>query len=275
MKALARSYIWWSNIDDEIEEAVQRCATCQQHQKNPLEAPAHPWEFPSGPWERLHIDHAGPVNGKMFLVIVDAYSKWIEVEVTKSTDAQSTVKILRKLFSVHGLPRVLVSDNGPGFASEELNEFLKLNGVKHLYSAPYHPASNGQAERTVRTFKETIKKLQIGDIETRLCRFLFRYRVTPHTLTGPLLQNCCLSAGCVPHSPNYDRKHVLACGISNWNRYFPRKLGRFRLERRYSRRILVEEISGCPELSLKFWERPTTKGCCQMGESFIAMWISW
>ena len=89
--------------------------------------PTHPWEFPSGPWERLHIDHAGHVDGKMFLVIVDAYSKWIEVEVVKSMDAQSIVKILRKLFSVHGLPRVVVSDNGPGFASEELNEFLKLD----------------------------------------------------------------------------------------------------------------------------------------------------
>jgi hypothetical protein len=120
----------------------------------------------------------------MFLVVVDGHSKWIDVEIVKSTDAGSTVSTLRKLFSTHGLPRVIVSDNGPGFASEEFNTFLERNGVKHLYSAPYHPSSNGQAERTVRTFKEALKKLSEGDVETKLSRFLFRYRVTPHTLTG-------------------------------------------------------------------------------------------
>ena len=179
MKSLARSYLWWPGVDKDIEEMVRQCENCQKNQKNPIGAPVHSWEYPRSPWERIHVDHAGPVNGKMFLVVVDSFSKWIEVEVVGSTNAESTTAVLRKMFATHGIPRVLVSDNGPGFASDEFNVFLKRNGVKHLYSAPYHPSSNSQAERTVRTFKESLKSMKEGNIDTKLCRFLFTYRITP------------------------------------------------------------------------------------------------
>ena len=96
MKALARSYVWWPGLDKEIEELVECCGTCQRHQGNPNAAPIHPWEKPSGPWQRVHIDHAGPVDGKTYLIAVDSYSKWIEVEVVKSTDATNSAKVLRK-----------------------------------------------------------------------------------------------------------------------------------------------------------------------------------
>ena len=149
----------------------------------PNAAPIHPWERPSGPWERVHIDHAGPVEGKMLLVACDAYSKWVEVDVVRSTDAKSSATVLRRWFAMHGLPKVVVSDNGPGFASEEFNDFLRSNGIRHIFTAPYHPSSNGQAERTVRTLKDALKVLK-GDIETKLCRFLFKYRITPQTCTN-------------------------------------------------------------------------------------------
>ena len=91
---------------------------------------------------------------------------------------------LRKIFALHGLPQVIVSDNGPAFIGPEIKEFFQKNGVRHLYTAPYHPASNGQAERMVQTFKESMKKLQHGDIETKLSRLLFGYRTTPSSVTG-------------------------------------------------------------------------------------------
>ena len=184
MKALARSYVWWPVLDADIESTVRRCQTCQMNQSKPAAAPVHAWEFPSTPWERIHIDHAGPTNGNTFLVVVDSFSKWVEVERVRSTDAKTTCAILRKIFATHGLPKVVVSDNGPGFASAEFNVFLKRNGVRHLYSAPYHPSSNGQAERFVRTFKESLKSMKEGDVDTKLSRFLFRYRITPQTTTG-------------------------------------------------------------------------------------------
>ena len=103
--------------------------------------------------------------------------------MVKSTDATNSAKVLRKWFAMHGLPHVIVSDNGPGFASSEFGEFLKFNGVRHMFTALYHPSSNGQAERMVRTLKDALKVLK-GDVETKLCRFLFKYRITPHTSTG-------------------------------------------------------------------------------------------
>ena len=77
-----------------------------------------------------------------------------------------------------------MTDNGAVFTSDEFEDFLKTNGVTHTRTAPYHPASNGLAERAVQTFKQGIKRIQGGSLETRLSRFLFKYRITPHTTTG-------------------------------------------------------------------------------------------
>ena len=77
MKALAHSYIWWPGMDEEINNLVKSCSVCQQSQPAPAVAPLHSWEWPSEPWSRLHLDFAGPFMGHMFLIIVDAHSKWL------------------------------------------------------------------------------------------------------------------------------------------------------------------------------------------------------
>ena len=79
MKALARSYVWWLNINGRLEELAKACSGCQQNQKIPNKAPLHPWEWATAPWQRIHIDYAGPFQNSMFLVVVDAHSKWKEV----------------------------------------------------------------------------------------------------------------------------------------------------------------------------------------------------
>ena len=74
MKALARSYVWWPKIDVDIERTVSLSKVCQSMRSNPPGAPVHPWTFPSAhPWSRLHVDFAGTVAGRMYLVLVDAY----------------------------------------------------------------------------------------------------------------------------------------------------------------------------------------------------------
>ena len=122
----------------------------------------------------------------MFFIVVDAHSKWPEVYEMTSTNVQSTIDVLRHLFAVYGSPLQLVSDNEPQFISAELSEFFQENGVKHIRSAPYHPASNRLAERFVRSFKEAMKA---AEASTRLCRwkldnFLLKYRATPYGTTG-------------------------------------------------------------------------------------------
>ena len=171
-------------MDEAIEEVSRNCTTCAINQNNPAAAPIHPWETPNAPWLRIHMDFAGPYHGKMFLIVVDAYSKWLEVAMMAEATSRATVNKLRQIFSTHGLPQVSVSDNGPAFIGDELKSFMKRNGIKQVYSAPYHPASNGQAERMVRTFKESLATMKQGDLQIKLDRLLYKYRITPHSTTG-------------------------------------------------------------------------------------------
>ena len=122
-------------------------------------APLHPWSFPDQPWCRLHMDYARPVDNHMLLVVVDAFSKWIEVFPVKSASSATTIGKLRALFATHGIPESIVSDNGSPFTSSEMKEFFTANGVKQVTSSPYHPSSNGLAERAVQTCKSALKKI--------------------------------------------------------------------------------------------------------------------
>ena len=161
MKYLARSHFWWPDLDKNIEESSKACLACQSTKNLPAKAPLHPWTWSSIPWERIEVDFAGPFLGKMFLVVVDAHFKWPEVIVMASTMATRTITALRELFARNGIPNQLVSDNdsdnGPQFVSEEFKQFLANNGVRHIRSSPYHPASNRAAERMVQTMKSALK----------------------------------------------------------------------------------------------------------------------
>ena len=108
----------WPGLDDNITNVMQTCTSCQATRSSPLVAQLHPWEWPSQPWSILHIDFAGPPMGKMFLVIVDTHSKWLDVQVMKSI-ATKTIKKLKILFASFGSPKKIVSDNGPTVTSED------------------------------------------------------------------------------------------------------------------------------------------------------------
>ena len=144
----------------------------------------HPWEWPEHPWERIHIDYTGPFMGKMFLLVIDAHSRWMEVETVNTASIQNTIEHLRSMFSRFGLPQVMVTDNGTCFTSHEFKEFARLDHIRHLTIAPYHPSSNGLAERAVQTIKLGMKKQTNGTIQTKLSRFLFHYRLAPNATTG-------------------------------------------------------------------------------------------
>ena len=179
MKSLARMYVWWPNIN-----AVRLCHECQQVQSSPAVAPLNPWKWPSRPWARLHLDFAGPFLGKNILITVDAHSKWIEAVCTPSRSSNSVIEELCTMFAKFGLPEMIVTDNSTGFVSEEFESFLRSNGIKHTTSAPYHPASNGLAERAVQIVKRGLKKVTSGSMNTRLAKVLFSYRITPQGTTG-------------------------------------------------------------------------------------------
>ena len=132
----------------------------------------------------------------MILVVADAHSKWIEANIVNSATTATTIHKLRAMFATHGLPQTVVSDNGSVFTSSDFEEFMQMNGIRHIRTVPYHPASNGLAERAVQTLKEGLKKLTNGCLEIKLSCFLFQYRITSHTTTGQapaqLLMGRCL-----------------------------------------------------------------------------------
>ena len=186
MKALARSYLWWLGLDGELEKLAKACVQCQKEQNSPAVAPLHPWLWPARPWARVHLDFAGPFQGRNFLIAVDAHSKWPEVVEMMTTTATQTVTVLRRMFAANGLPEHLVSDNGPQFTSEEFASFCRFNGIKHIRVSPYHPSSNGLAERFVQTFKVAMRKSEKDGLSFshRLSSFLLLYRATPQGTTA-------------------------------------------------------------------------------------------
>lgn len=118
--------------------------------------------------------------------MVDAHSKWPEVIKMSTTTSSQTIDVLRTVFSRNGLPTTLVSDNGPQFTSKEFEDFVNANGIKHVKTSPYHPSSNGLAERFVQTFKQAMKcsRNDSASIQKKLANFLLAYRNTPHCTTN-------------------------------------------------------------------------------------------
>ena len=122
----------------------------------------------------------------MFLVVVNAHSKWAEVIPVSSTSSSSTIEVLRDLFAIFGIPEQIVSDKGAQFVSEEFQAFVRSNGIRHITSAPYYPATNGLAEKAVQTFKHTLRYMYKSSklVKEKLAKFLIAYRNTPHSTTG-------------------------------------------------------------------------------------------
>ena len=150
MKGVARAHVWWPGVNGDFEQTVHNCEACQSNRKAPPTSPLHPWPWAQTPWERVHIDYAGPLFDYMYLVVVNNHSKWIEVVPMKSTTTVKTLEVLRSLFARYGLPKQLVSDNGPQFTSQEFEECMRVNGIRHI-------KINGEAERFVQTFKRSLQ----------------------------------------------------------------------------------------------------------------------
>ena len=184
-KAIARSYIYWPSLDKDIETMIKECENCAKVKNDPAKAPVFVWTFPANPWERVHIDFA-EYQGQKFLMLIDAYSKWPEIIPMKTTTAEKTNDVLRQIFSRHGLPMTVVSDNGPPFTSSEFEYFLKMNGIRHVTSQSYKPSTNGSAERLVQTFKQMMKSAETADnsLPKKLAKILLQLRSSPHALTG-------------------------------------------------------------------------------------------
>lgn len=187
-KNLARSYVYWPHIDKDIEIVIKSCDACKRAQASPEKSALIPWEPTDFAWQRIHIDFAGPVHGFQLFIIIDSFSKWLEVFKTKSTKTDFVVDKLREVMSRFGIVDTIVSDNGSQFTSHEFKEFIENNGIHHILTAPGHPATNGQAENSVKTVKKSLsiifQKHGSKNMDSIINKFLFDYRITKHCTTN-------------------------------------------------------------------------------------------
>ena len=184
-KSLARSYIWFPNIDERIETMIKNCHQCLHHIKTPPESPLISWPTPENPWERLHIDHAFYDN-KILLCVIDAFSKYPHASVVGSTDSETTINKLQELFSMFGLPKVINCDNATSFSSEKFQNWCKSLGIQLKFSMPFSPKTNGLVEKFNSTLKCALKSMKNvkKSLQEKLLIILFRYRITPHSTTN-------------------------------------------------------------------------------------------
>lgn len=145
-QSLAKTYVYWPRINRDLEEMIKQCNSCQRFKNKEPETPLNSWNLPQGPWQRVHLDFKGPFKNRMWLVVIDAYSRWLEIKALRNATVQKTMEFLRELMSRHGIPKQLVTDNGPQFRADEFKTFTKENNIIHIRSTPYHSRTNGLAE---------------------------------------------------------------------------------------------------------------------------------
>ncbi|KII68777.1 Pro-Pol polyprotein [Thelohanellus kitauei] len=185
MKSTAKLYVWWPNVLIDVENYIKTCHSCQKHRPQDPDTPLYCWNVPDQPWERLHIDFTGPFDQRFWFVIVDSFSKWLEVHPVDSANTSNVIRLLDSTFSRFGVPSTVVSDNGSCFTSDEFRRFCRKFQIKHILTTPYHSRSNGAVERVIRTFKARYKaeRDSCEDVHECLNRVLFSLRNTIHMST--------------------------------------------------------------------------------------------
>lgn len=187
MKSVARSYVWWPNIDTDIEFYVNSCDICQRTRNFRREKIEGQWPKCTKPFERVHIDFFY-FEGNEFLLIIDSFSKYLNIYKMRKTNAIEVIGKFEEFIAMFGLPREIVADNGPPFGSYEFSKFCNRHKIVLTHSPPYHPQSNGLAERNVQSVKKVLKKFMLTEerdlsVEKKLAKFLAQQRNTPNSMT--------------------------------------------------------------------------------------------
>ena len=153
----ARSAIFWPGITNDIKELISACPTCIAHQPSQCKEPLMSHEIPTRPWQKVGTD-LFTWNNRQFLVTVDYYSRYFEIDELSSTTSNAVIKRLCHHFARHGIPQILISDNGPQYVSDEFKQFTKSWDFEHKTSSPMYSKSNGLAEKNCTKCKTVIIK---------------------------------------------------------------------------------------------------------------------
>ncbi|XP_033725286.1 uncharacterized protein K02A2.6-like [Pecten maximus] len=153
----ARGVIFWPNMGNEIRDHIQQCGTCCEYDIRQQKEPLITHDIPDHPWGKVGVD-LFTLQKTDYLVSVDYYSDFWEIDTLSDTTAATVIACLKRHFSRHGIPDIVMSDNGPQFSSAEFAEFAREWEFSHTTSSPYHSQSNGKVESAVKISKTILKK---------------------------------------------------------------------------------------------------------------------
>jgi hypothetical protein len=171
----ANNAVWWPGIGTDIRQMIERCITCRENRPTQQSEPLVATSLPGRPWEKIAADLL-EIKRKHFIVIVDYYSRWIDIKPLPSTTSNAVIGRLKEVFATHGIPDELITDNGPQFVAEEFKQFSRHYKFTHNTTSPHYPQANGEAEAAVKVAKKILMQ-QNEDIA------LLNYRNTPHSAT--------------------------------------------------------------------------------------------
>ena len=183
-KRHAKDVMFWPEMAAQITDVVLNCHTCSTHQRRNAKEPLLSHPTPSRPWERIAADLC-EVNGQHYLVMVDYYSNFIEVDRLSETTSEKIIECCKCQFARYGIPDTFVSDNGPQFSSYKFRHFSENYQFKHHTSSPHYPQSNGKAEKAVQTVKNLLQKSMSEQKDFQLALLDFRNTPTNDTLGSP------------------------------------------------------------------------------------------
>ena len=188
---LAGHFIW-PRMWVEVKDFVRTCGGCQRASRNSnARAPLQPLPCIGEPFKLVAFDLVGPLpksaaGFRYILTMMDLYSKYPEAIPIKRVDNESVLEAMLEVFSRHGIPECILTDQGSVFMSRLTKSVCNTLGVNQIRTSPYHPQSDGALERWHACMKGMLKKSE-SDLkywDRHLKYLLFAYRDTPHCVTG-------------------------------------------------------------------------------------------
>ncbi|XP_060601747.1 uncharacterized protein K02A2.6-like [Ruditapes philippinarum] len=172
----ARDALFWPGMAKQITSYIYQCAVCQKHRYSNAKEPLISHDVPDRPWQNIAADLFS-FDNKDYLVTVDYYSRYFEVDALPNTQSTTVIRKLKVHMARYGICDKLMTDNGPQFSAENFADFAREWGFSHVTSSPLHPISNGLAEKTVSIVKRLFKKAQESQKDPYLA--ILEYRNTP------------------------------------------------------------------------------------------------
>ena len=182
---------YWDQMYKDVQNYVRSCEVCQKRGKSKRKEPLHPIQVGRA-FERIGIDLVGPLpitnrNNRYIIVATDYLTRWPEAKAVPDAGAETLAKfIFEEIVCRHGVPKIILSDNGKNFTSEVVRILCEKFLIKHIFSSPYHPQTNGMVERLNRTLCNSLAKVteNIEDWDLNISAVLFAYRTKRHATTG-------------------------------------------------------------------------------------------